>query len=93
MFAGAADGDIFVHDQFSTGEQDGAEDAGGVNRVAIVCVNQRLTQRARAAVIGVCDGDRRRVNALHACNCCAEQREEETNWCLHRCMAEVEFVI
>ena len=54
---GAVDGDVVGNLKFAADQQDGAGDAGGVNRVAIVCVNQRLAQRAWPAVIGVCDYD------------------------------------
>ena len=38
-------------------QQDGAGDASGVNRVAVIRHAERVAQRARAAVIGVCDYD------------------------------------
>src|SRR5262249_19423062 len=54
---GTIDGDAGKNLKFAAGQQDGAGDAGGVNRVAVVCINERLAQRAWAAVIGICDYD------------------------------------
>ena len=43
--------------KFATGQQDGARDAGGVDRVSVIRNGKRTAQRARATVIGVCDYD------------------------------------
>ena len=54
---GAVDGYAVGNLKFATGQQDGSGDAGGVNRVAVICDGQRVAQRAGAAVIGICDYD------------------------------------
>ncbi len=68
--AGAAYGDIFVHVQLAASQRDCLpfERRIEIDRVAVVCVNQRLAQRAWAAIIGIDDGDRRR-----RCSACAKQ--------------------
>src|SRR4029077_8932722 len=53
----AVDGHVVGNLKFAAGQQDGAGDAGGVNRVAIIRDGARVAQRAGAAVIGVCDYD------------------------------------
>ena len=54
---GAVDGHVVGNLKFAAGQQDGAGDAGGVNRVAVIRDGERVAQRAGAAVIGVCDYD------------------------------------
>src|SRR5262252_963883 len=54
---GAVDGHVVVNLKFATGQQDGAGDASGVNRVAVIRAGQCVAQRAGTAVIGVCDYD------------------------------------
>ena len=53
--SGAGDGHVVGNLKFAAGQHDSVGDAGGVNRVAIVCVSQRLAQRAGSTVIRVCD--------------------------------------
>jgi len=43
--------------KLAAGQQDGAGDAGGINRVAVIGGGERVAQRAGAAVIRVCDYD------------------------------------
>src|SRR5262249_6061407 len=52
---GSVDCHVVGNLKFAASQQDGVGDACGINRVAIVCVSQRLAQRAGSAVIGVCD--------------------------------------
>ena len=54
---GAVDGHVVGNLKFAAGQQDGAGDAGGVNRVAVIRDGERVAQRAGTAVIGVCDYD------------------------------------
>ena len=55
--AGSIDGHVVVNLKSAAGQQDRAGDTGGVNRVAVTRCGDRVAQRARAAVIGVCDDD------------------------------------
>src|SRR5262249_35298147 len=54
---GAVDGHVVVNLKFTAGQQDGAGDPGGVNRVAVTGNSERDAQRAESTVIGVCDKD------------------------------------
>ena len=54
---GAVDGHAVINLKFAAGQQDGAGDAGSVNRVAIIRASERVAQRAGAVVIGICDYD------------------------------------
>ena len=63
--AGTVDGDIRGHKQFAAGEHDrlSVQRRIEVDRVAVIGVRDRLTQRARAAVVNVGDGDCRCLSA------------------------------
>jgi len=50
-----------VHEQYAAGKCDGAGNSCGINCVAVIRVRERLTQRARTAVIGIGHGDDVRV--------------------------------
>ena len=54
---GAVDGHAVINLKFAAGQQDGAGDAGSVNRVALIRDGERVAQRAGAVVIGICDYD------------------------------------
>src|SRR5436190_156083 len=53
----AVDGHVVGNLKFAAGQENGAEHAGGVNRVAVIRDGERITQRAGPAVIGVRDYD------------------------------------
>ena len=44
--------------KFTAGQQDGAKDAGDINRVSVIRDRECIAQRAGAAVISVCDYDK-----------------------------------
>src|SRR5207253_1436493 len=58
--AGAVDSHALIHQQCPGGKCNHAGDTGGVDRIAVVCLRERLTHRARAAVVGVTNYDCRR---------------------------------
>ena len=65
-----------VNLKFAAGQQDGAGDAGCVNRVAVIRDGERVAQRAGPAVIGVCDydgGSRQRTAHSHQSSARAAQ--------------------
>src|SRR5439155_19130215 len=75
--AGTGNGDDLVHQQFATRQPNRASYRKG-NRVMVIRVRERLTQRAGAAVVCISDGYRRRVHW----NCdCTEQQHAKRKRC------------
>lgn len=57
FYAGTRYRDALVYEQFASGQANGASDCE-VDRVTVICIGERLAERAGAAVIGVSDCDR-----------------------------------
>lgn len=51
----AVNGRVVGNLKFAAGQQNGAGNTGGVDGVAIIRDGERVTQRAGATVVGVCD--------------------------------------